>query len=267
MGRIRPLALCVAAVSAASRPRCALRRRPRPAPRAATGSVGTKGDDVLKGLRGGDVLIGGRGRDVLIGGGGPDALHGGGGRDSFNMRDGGPARGPGPRPDLRPRRRPGRDQLRRRAATSRSSTRSRTGVYDCEVVERAVIRRPPTTRRGSPAASSPTPRPAERLEAEHPRRAPAPARVPRPHRGARRGRRDGRRAAGRDAGRRGGASAATRKPFPKPRDLPIDTFVVLMMENRSFDHYFGWHPKRRRQERGPLLPEPRRLADASRPTT
>jgi len=39
------------------------------------------------------------------------------------------------------------------------------------------------------------------------------------------------------------ARHATRKPFPKPRDLPIDTFVVLMMENRSFDHYFGWHHK------------------------
>ncbi len=39
------------------------------------------------------------------------------------------------------------------------------------------------------------------------------------------------------------AKRAARKPLPKPRDLPIDTFVVLMMENRSFDHYFGWHPK------------------------
>ena len=39
------------------------------------------------------------------------------------------------------------------------------------------------------------------------------------------------------------AKHVTRKPFPKPRDLPIDTFVVLMMENRSFDHYFGWHHK------------------------
>jgi phospholipase C len=38
------------------------------------------------------------------------------------------------------------------------------------------------------------------------------------------------------------ARRASRKPFPKPRDVPIDTFVVLMMENRSFDHYFGWHP-------------------------
>jgi phospholipase C len=33
-----------------------------------------------------------------------------------------------------------------------------------------------------------------------------------------------------------------RNPLPSPRDMPIDTFVVLMMENRSFDHYFGWHP-------------------------
>jgi phospholipase C len=29
---------------------------------------------------------------------------------------------------------------------------------------------------------------------------------------------------------------------PSPRNLPIDTFVVLMMENRSFDHYLGWLP-------------------------
>jgi phospholipase C len=30
--------------------------------------------------------------------------------------------------------------------------------------------------------------------------------------------------------------------YPKPRNLPIDHFVVLMMENRSFDHYLGWRP-------------------------
>jgi phospholipase C len=29
-------------------------------------------------------------------------------------------------------------------------------------------------------------------------------------------------------------------PLPSPGDLPVDTFVVMMMENRSFDHYFGW---------------------------
>jgi phospholipase C len=33
-----------------------------------------------------------------------------------------------------------------------------------------------------------------------------------------------------------------RTPLPNPRDLPIDTFVVLMMENRSFDHFAGWFP-------------------------
>ena len=28
--------------------------------------------------------------------------------------------------------------------------------------------------------------------------------------------------------------------LPQPRNVPIDHFVLLMMENRSFDHYFGW---------------------------
>ncbi len=35
-------------------------------------------------------------------------------------------------------------------------------------------------------------------------------------------------------------AAARRSGMPSPRNLPIDHFVVLMMENRSFDHYFGW---------------------------
>lgn len=30
--------------------------------------------------------------------------------------------------------------------------------------------------------------------------------------------------------------------MPTPSNMEIDHFVVLMMENRSFDHYFGWHP-------------------------
>jgi phospholipase C len=41
------------------------------------------------------------------------------------------------------------------------------------------------------------------------------------------------------------AEAARRQrhvPLPGPRNMPIDTFVVLMMENRSFDHYLGWLP-------------------------
>ena len=36
------------------------------------------------------------------------------------------------------------------------------------------------------------------------------------------------------------AAARQRKvPLPSPRNLPIDTVVVLMMENRSFDHMLG----------------------------
>ena len=30
--------------------------------------------------------------------------------------------------------------------------------------------------------------------------------------------------------------------LPSPANMQIDHFVVLMMENRSFDHYFGWLP-------------------------
>jgi phospholipase C len=33
-----------------------------------------------------------------------------------------------------------------------------------------------------------------------------------------------------------------RAKLPAPRNMPVDTFVVLMMENRSFDHYLGWLP-------------------------
>jgi len=33
-----------------------------------------------------------------------------------------------------------------------------------------------------------------------------------------------------------------RTALPSPRNMPVDTFVVLMMENRSFDHYLGWLP-------------------------
>ena len=36
------------------------------------------------------------------------------------------------------------------------------------------------------------------------------------------------------------AAAKSANRLPSPRDMPIDHFVVVMMENRSFDHYFGW---------------------------
>src|SRR3954469_4410485 len=41
-----------------------------------------------------------------------------------------------------------------------------------------------------------------------------------------------------------GQAARRQRRFtlPPSRDLPIDTFVVLMMENRSFDHFAGWLP-------------------------
>jgi phospholipase C len=38
------------------------------------------------------------------------------------------------------------------------------------------------------------------------------------------------------------AKVQRRVALPAPKNLPIDTFVVLMMENRSFDHYLGWLP-------------------------
>jgi phospholipase C len=38
------------------------------------------------------------------------------------------------------------------------------------------------------------------------------------------------------------ARAQRREHLPSPRNMPVDTFVVLMMENRSFDHYLGWLP-------------------------
>jgi phospholipase C len=38
------------------------------------------------------------------------------------------------------------------------------------------------------------------------------------------------------------ARRQARVPLPNPRNAPIDHFVVIMMENRSFDHYLGWLP-------------------------
>ena len=36
------------------------------------------------------------------------------------------------------------------------------------------------------------------------------------------------------------ARGAERAASPPRATCPIDHFVVVMMENRSFDHYFGW---------------------------
>ena len=55
--------------------------------------------------------------------------------------------------------------------------------------------------------------------------------------------------------------------LPSPRNVPIDHFVLLMMENRSFDHYFGWlrgyadatQRQRYPNAEGELVPHPARL--------
>ena len=51
------------------------------------------------------------------------------------------------------------------------------------------------------------------------------------------------------------ARRTARRRLPSPKNLPIDTFVVLMMENRSFDHYFGWHPDADARAEGLTYPD------------
>ncbi len=46
-----------------------------------------------------------------------------------------------------------------------------------------------------------------------------------------------------------------RKGLPSPRNMPVETFVVLMMENRSFDHYLGWLPKADGRQAGLRYPD------------
>src|SRR6266571_834311 len=46
------------------------------------------------------------------------------------------------------------------------------------------------------------------------------------------------------------ARVQRREHLPSPRNMPVDTFVVLMMENRSFDHYLGWLPGADGQQSG-----------------
>ncbi len=52
----------------------------------------------------------------------------------------------------------------------------------------------------------------------------------------------------------GQAAKQARRATPSPRNLPIDTIVVLMMENRSFDHYLGWLPGADGRQEGPSTP-------------
>ena len=101
---------------------------------------------------------------------------------------------------------------------------------------------------------------------------PAPPRVPAAHGDDRRpggGACHG--APARHARRRGGRASSGARRLPGPRNLPIDTFVVLMMENRSFDHYLGWLPGADGRQAGLTLRrhdgQPLRDAPPRRPTS
>jgi phospholipase C len=62
------------------------------------------------------------------------------------------------------------------------------------------------------------------------------------------------------------AAAARRQrrvSIPSPRNFPIDTFVVVMMENRSFDHYLGWLPGADGQQAGLQFTDPHGQAHAT----
>jgi phospholipase C len=64
------------------------------------------------------------------------------------------------------------------------------------------------------------------------------------------------------------AEAATqqrRKPLPGPRNLPIDTFVIVMMENRSFDHHFGWVPHADGRQAGLSYTDPNGVSHSTYP--
>ena len=54
-------------------------------------------------------------------------------------------------------------------------------------------------------------------------------------------------------------------PFPSPSNMPIDNFVVLMQENRSFDHYFGWHPGADAKNAGLSYPDDNGAQHATHP--
>ena len=80
----------------------------------------------------------------------------------------------------------------------------------------------------------------------------------------RRRRRRRRLAAAEPAARRGRQARGARgRACPPPANMPIDHFVVLMMENRSFDHYFGWLPDADGVQ-APHLPRPGQRQRAGR---
>ena len=64
------------------------------------------------------------------------------------------------------------------------------------------------------------------------------------------------------------AEAARRQrrvKLPDPRNIPVDTIVVLMMENRSFDHYLGWLPNADGRQAGLTYTDKEGKEHATRP--
>jgi phospholipase C len=57
------------------------------------------------------------------------------------------------------------------------------------------------------------------------------------------------------AGRRTRLTTPTRPPLPAPADSGLDHIVVVLMENRSFDHYLGWLPGANTKQAGLRYPD------------
>ena len=227
--------------------------------------TGTKGGDLLDGRRGHDLLVGGDGNDRLIGGRGPDVLRGGPGHDEFGMNAGEELRSPGA--DRIHARDGGTDEINCGTGHDVAIVDfEEDGVYDCEelVEPGAMIARPQDHSSNLAAGRARRPGGSRAARGGEPGRALAAARVPRRARPQRPASRGWRAVLPAERLVTEAARAAAKNPFPAPRDLPIDTFVVLMMENRSFDHYFGWHPPP--TARTPASPIRTSTATSTRPT-
>jgi phospholipase C len=61
------------------------------------------------------------------------------------------------------------------------------------------------------------------------------------------------------------ASAGSREALPRPGDAPFDIVVVLMMENRSFDHVLGWLPGANGRQAGLSYADARGVVHATYP--
>ena len=59
------------------------------------------------------------------------------------------------------------------------------------------------------------------------------------------------------------APSATSTALPAPGDSGIEHVIVVMMENRSFDHFLGWLPHADGRQAGLTYPNPRGKATAT----